>query len=97
MTPRTLRIAVDRRFRRRERRRLILAEDQQVAAADRLLHAEGLLHEELALHHRDPPVALAVEQLARLKLVAEMAQLSADDDSLGRLAAGRRSRPSSGR
>ncbi len=60
-------------------------QNQEVAAADRPLNTERLLDQELALHHRDPPVAVAIEELARLVPVAEMPELSADDDSLRRL------------
>src|SRR5262249_31092270 len=66
----------------RERGCLIARQDQEVAAADRLLHAERLLDEELAVHDRNAPVALAVEELARLVLVAEVAQEAADGDAL---------------
>src|SRR5712691_12595332 len=76
---------VDGRFRRRQRGPLILSKNQKVAAADRRLHAEGLLHQELALHHVFQEVAPTVEKLARLKAITEMAQQAADDDSLGRL------------
>src|SRR6187455_530852 len=53
----------DRGFGRGERCRLVFRKDQEVAAADRLLHTEGFLDEELALHHRDAPIALTVEHL----------------------------------
>ena len=85
MTPAHRAHRLDRRFRRRECGALMLGHDQQVAAADRLLDPERLLDEELAFHHRNPPVALAVQHLARLELVAEVTQLSADDDPLGRV------------
>ena len=63
----------------------MLGEDQQVATADRLLDPERFLHQELAFHHRNPPVALSADDLAGLKLVAEVTQLAADDDPLGRI------------
>ena len=75
----------DRRFRRPEGGILIPGQDQEVATAYGLLDAERLLHQELAFHHRDPPVAAAVQELARLEAVAEMAEQSADEDPLGRL------------
>ena len=64
---------------------MIPGQDQEVATAYGLLDAERFLHQELAFHHRDPPVAAAVQELARLEAVAEMAEQSADEDPLGRL------------
>ena len=76
---------LDRRFRRGQGGVLIHRQDQEVAATDRLLHTELLLHQKLAFHHRDAPIAAAVEELARLKAIAEMAQGPADDHLLGGL------------
>ena len=50
---------------RRERRRRVGPEQDDVAAGDALRRAEGLLAGELAVHHRDPPVSPALEPLAR--------------------------------
>jgi hypothetical protein len=75
---------LDGSLRRLEGRILILCQDQEVAAADRLLDPEGLLDEEFSVHHRNPPVPVTVEELARLIAVAEMAQQPADGDALGR-------------
>ena len=61
---------------------LVRGEDQEVAAGDRALHAERVLAEELAVHHRHPPVAPAVELLAGLVAVAEEAEQPADLDRL---------------
>ena len=57
-----------------ERRVGVRGEDQEVAAAHSLLHTERLFDEELPFHDRQPPVALAGDQLARLKAVTEHAQ-----------------------
>ncbi len=62
----------------------ILRENQEVAAANRLLDAKRFLDEKLPFHHRNPPVALALEELARLKPIAEVPQQSANHHSLGR-------------
>ena len=74
MTPGTSRIAATAASAAASACRLRLAEDQEVAAADALHRAERLLAEELAVHRRHAPVALAVEQLADLPAVAEVAQ-----------------------
>src|SRR5689334_1764668 len=72
----------------RAQRRLVGAgEDDDVAPGHALDHAEALLHEELALHHRHAPVAPAVEDLAGLIAVAEVAQLPADVDGVLRVQA----------
>ena len=70
---------------RRAPRRRCAAEDQEVAAADALHHAELLLHQELALHHRDPPEALAADHLARLKAVAEEPERRPHAEPVGRI------------
>src|SRR5439155_14151572 len=57
--------------------------DQQIAAANRLLNAEGFLHQELTIHHGDAPVSSPLEKLAGLEAIAEMTQHPADDDSFG--------------
>ena len=85
MIPRTLRIASTAASAAASACRLALAENQQVTATNGLLNAEGFLNQELALHHRDPPVTLAIEDLARLELVAEVTQLSANNDAVGRV------------
>src|SRR5262249_24113268 len=73
---------IRRRLGGRERRPVIARENQQIAAADRPLDAKALLNQELAVHHRDAPVAAAVEKLARLVLVAEVTQQAADRNAL---------------
>jgi hypothetical protein len=65
-----------RRLRRAQCRRHVLGQDDDVAAADALDDPEALLDEELALHHRNAPVAASVEHLARLPAVTEVAQLA---------------------
>src|SRR4051794_5280144 len=69
-----------RGLRRVQGGREVVAQDDDVPAADALDDPEALLDEELALHHRDPPVAPAGQDLARLPAVAEEAQLAADVD-----------------
>ena len=80
IAPSTARIASAAASAAPSARRDVLGEDDDVPAADALDDPEALLDEELALHHRDPPVAPAVEHLARLPAVAEEAQLAADVD-----------------
>ena len=80
IAPSTARIAAAAASAAPQGRRRVLGQDDEVPAADALDDPEALLDEELALHHRDPPVALAVEHLARLPAVAEVAQLAADVD-----------------
>src|ERR1044071_6138454 len=91
ITPSTERIAPAARrqadpprrgLRRAQGRCRVAAEHDQVAAGHALDDAEALLHEELALHHRHPPISLPVEHLARLIPVAEEAQLTADVDGV---------------
>ena len=78
MTPGTARMALDGGLRGAEGGRLVGRQDQEVAAGHRALHAERVLAQELAVHHRHPPVAPAVELLARLVAVAEEAESPAD-------------------
>src|SRR3954464_9252606 len=66
------------RLRRPERRRRVVGEDDDVAAADALHDPEALLDEELALHHRDAPVPPTAEHLAPLPAVAEVPQETPD-------------------
>ena len=82
MTPGTARIAATAASAAWSAGRLILRQDQEVAAGHRPLHAERVLAEELAVHHRDAPVAPAVELLAGLVPVAEEAEQAADLDRL---------------
>src|SRR5262249_23472293 len=72
----------DRRFRRRQRRRLTLAHDQEVAAGDSLGGAEEVLANELAVHDRHAPEAAPLHLLAELPAVAKEAQVAADADRL---------------
>ena len=58
---------------------------RKLPARDRPLHAERVLAEELAVHHRHPPVAPPVELLAGLVAVPEEAEEAPD---LHRLLAG---------
>ena len=76
---------VHRGFRCRESGTLLRGQDQEIAAANRFLNAEGFLDQELALHHGNAPVPLSRQKLARLEAIAEVTQLPADGHSLGRL------------
>ena len=96
MTSGTVADRVDRGLGRGQRPARSSAEDQQVAAADRCDDAGGLLDDELAVHHRHAPVALAAESLGDLAAVAEEAQVLAERRCACRLRR-RRSRPSRGR
>ncbi len=58
----------------RERDVLIAGPDHQVASADSVSDPDRLGHQELALHHRNAPVALPGDHLAGLKAVTEVAQ-----------------------
>ena len=71
--------------------------DDEVAAGHPFDRPERLLAEELAVHHRDPPVPPAADPLRDLPAVAEVAQPAADADRLLAERAARCSRPSSGR
>jgi hypothetical protein len=53
------------------------AEDEDVAAADRLGGADTVVAQELAVHHGDAPVAAPVQALADLMAVAEIAESTA--------------------
>src|SRR4029453_3926139 len=73
---------VHRRFRRTQARLLALGQDQEIAPADRLLDPEHFLHEKLALHHGDSPVAPTIQEFARLEAIAKMPQPPADVDPI---------------
>ena len=66
--------------------RLRLREDEDVPAGHALRGAERVFAQELAVHHRYAPVTFAVEELADLPAVAEVAQEAADLDRLAGVA-----------
>ncbi len=73
--------------------RVLRADDQEIAAADAAGHADLILAEELAIHHRNAPVASLAHLLGDLEAVAEIAQLRRRA-SAAPPPRGRRSRPS---
>src|SRR5262249_18344317 len=72
----------DRRFGSRPRLGLGGADDQEVAAGHALDRAEDGLADELAVHHRHPPVATAFRLFRELPAIAEEAQVATDPDRL---------------
>src|SRR6266542_1506442 len=60
-------------LRRGQRTVRVLGEDEKVASAHAFLHPKRLGHKEFAFHHRDAPVALGADDLARLESIAEHA------------------------
>jgi hypothetical protein len=59
-----------------------LPDDEEIAAGNSLDGAKHIFAQELAVHHRDAPVASALQLLAELEGVAEEAQVAADPDVL---------------
>ena len=74
---------VDGGFRRLQQPGAVVAEDEQVAAADRVGGDAGrLLDDELAVHDGHAPEALLAEPLGGLEAVAEEARTLAEADAL---------------
>src|SRR4029077_11870401 len=65
----------------------VAADDQEIAATDAAGHADLILAEEFAIHHRNAPIAPLPDLLGDLEAVAEIAQLPAQLQLLRRLEA----------
>ena len=83
MTSGTSPIGATAAFGGRQQAGAVVAENEHVAAADRVRHHAGrLLDDELAVHDRDAPVAVLAEPLGGLEAVAEKARALAEAEPL---------------